>query len=179
MKYELNPGDGAFYGPKIDFKIRDSLKREWQCATIQVDFQMPLRFELEYEGSDGIPHTPVVIHRAILGSVERFFAILIEHYAGALPLWLSPVQATVLPVSDKFNDYAFDVVAKLKEAGVRVEIDDSNETLGKKIRNAEMMKTPYMLVVGEKEVEDKTIAVRDYAIKNQETMGMEEFLKLI
>lgn len=179
MKYELNPGDGAFYGPKIDFKIRDSLKREWQCATIQVDFQMPLRFELEYEGSDGKPHTPVVIHRAILGSVERFFAILIEHYAGALPLWLSPVQATVLPVSDKFNDYAFDVVAKLKEAGVRVEIDDSNETLGKKIRNAEMMKTPYMLVVGEKEVEDKTIAVRDYASKNQETMGMEEFLKLI
>lgn len=177
VQYEVNEGDGAFYGPKIDFRIKDSLKREWQCATIQVDFQMPLRFELEYEGQDGKPHTPVVIHRAILGSVERFMAILVEHYAGAFPAWLAPVQAAILPVSDKFLDYAKELGEKLEAAGLRFEIDDSNETLGKKIRNAEMMKIPFMLVVGEKEVEDKTVAVRDYATKKQEVTSMEEFLE--
>lgn len=176
MPYEINPGDGAFYGPKIDFRIRDSLKREWQCGTIQVDFQMPLRFGLEYEGSDGKAHTPVVIHRAILGSLERFMAILIEHYAGALPVWLAPVQAIVLPVSDKFNDYANEVVSKLKLQGIRCEMDDSNESLGKKIRNAEMMKIPYMLVVGEKEVAEKTVTVRDYATKEQKAMTAAEFI---
>ncbi len=177
IDYELNPGDGAFYGPKIDFKIRDSLKREWQCATVQIDFQMPERFGLEYEGKDGKSHTPIVIHRAILGSLERFMAILIEHYAGALPLWLSPVQAKILPVSEKFNDYAEKVAKELKAKDIRVEIDASNETLGKKIRNAEMQKSPYMLVVGEKEVADKTVAVRDYATKEQEVMTLQDFLK--
>ncbi len=176
INFTINEGDGAFYGPKIDFRIKDSLNREWQCATVQVDFQMPKRFELEYEGSDGKQHTPVVIHRAILGSVERFMAILIEHYAGALPVWLAPVQALIVPVSDKFSEYGKSVIAKLEAAGVRCEMDESNETLGKRIRNAEMMKVPYMVVVGEKEAADGTVAVRDYSSKNQEVMGMEDLL---
>jgi len=179
MKFGINAGDGAFYGPKIDFRIKDSLGREWQCATIQVDFQMPLRFELEYEGADGKAHTPVVIHRAILGSMERFMAILIEHYAGAFPAWLAPVQAKILPVSDKFLDYAKEVAEKFMAKGLRFEVDDSNETLGKKIRNSELMKVPYMIVVGEKEVADKNIAVRDYATKKQEVMTVDKFLELI
>ncbi len=179
MKFGINPGDGAFYGPKIDFRIKDSLGREWQCATIQIDFQMPLRFELEYEGADGKNHTPVVIHRAIFGSMERFMAILIEHYAGAFPAWLAPVQAKILPVSDKFLDYAKEVAEKFAGKGLRFEIDDSNETLGKKIRNAEMEKVPYMIVVGEKEVAEKNIAVRDYATKKQEVMDVEKFLELM
>lgn len=179
MEYEVNAGDGAFYGPKIDFRIKDSIGREWQCATIQIDFQMPMRFELEYEGADGKMHTPVVVHRAILGSIERFMAMLIEHYAGALPVWLAPVQAKILPVSDKFNDYARKVANDLFEAEVRCEVDDSNETLGKKIRNAELEKNPYMLVVGEKEVADKNIAVRDYATKKQEVMDVKKFVGLI
>lgn len=176
IEFKVNEGDGAFYGPKIDFRIKDSLNREWQCATVQVDFQMPKRFELEYEGSDGKQHTPVVIHRAILGSLERFMAILIEHYAGALPLWLSPVQAVIVPVSEKFSEYGKRVMAQLDAAGVRTEIDESNETLGKRIRNAEMMKVPYMIVVGEKEEADGTVAVRDYSTKKQEVIGMEELL---
>jgi len=178
IPFTINAGDGAFYGPKIDFKIKDSLKREWQCATVQVDFQMPLRFELEYEGSDGKPHTPVVVHRALLGSLERFMAILVEHYAGAFPVWLAPVQVTVLPVSEKFNDYANEVNKKLFDSGLRCEVDVSNETLGKKIRNAEMSKIPYMIVVGEKEVADKNLTVRDYATKNQEVMDLDSFLGL-
>lgn len=177
INYDIKPGDGAFYGPKIDFHIKDSLNREWQCATVQIDFQMPLRFQLEYEGQDGKPHTPVVIHRALLGSIERFMAVLIEHYAGAFPLWLAPVQAIVIPVSEKFNDYATKVVDNLNEHAVRVECDYSNETLGKKIRNAELMKIPYMIVIGEKEVTDKMIAVRDYSTKKQEVIKIEEFLK--
>lgn len=177
INFTINEGDGAFYGPKIDFRIKDSLNREWQCATVQVDFQMPKRFELEYEGSDGKQHTPVVIHRAILGSVERFMAILIEHYAGALPVWLAPVQALIVPVSDKFSEYGKSVIAKLEAAGVRCEMDESNETLGKRIRNAEMMKVPYMVVVGEKEAADGTVAVRDYSSKNQEVMKLQELLE--
>lgn len=179
MEFGINAGDGAFYGPKIDFRIKDSLKREWQCATIQVDFQMPLRFELEYEGADGKNHTPVVIHRAILGSMERFMAMLIEHYAGALPVWLAPVQARILPVSDKFLEYAKEVAGQLAVRGVRYEIDDSNETLGKKIRNAELEKIPYMIVVGEKEVADKNVAVRNYATKKQEVMEVGKFLAMM
>ncbi len=178
IPFTINAGDGAFYGPKIDFRIKDSLKREWQCATVQVDFQMPLRFQLEFEGSDGKSHTPVVVHRALLGSLERFMAILIEHYAGAFPVWLAPVQVLVLPVSEKFNDYANEVNKKFFDAGLRCEVDDSNETLGKKIRNAEMSKVPYMIVVGEKEVADKNLTVRDYATKKQEVMALEEFLAL-
>lgn len=179
VEYTINAGDGAFYGPKIDFRIRDSLKREWQCGTIQCDFQMPMRFELEFEGKDGKPHTPVVLHRALFGSVERFMAILIEHYAGALPVWLAPVQAVILPVSDKFNDYASEIEKELMKAGVRTESFATNETLGKKIRNAEMLKIPYMLVVGEKEAADGTVTVRDYASKKQEVMKAAEFVKKI
>lgn len=177
IDYTLNPGDGAFYGPKIDFRIRDSLGREWQCATIQIDFQMPLRFELEYEGADGKNHTPVVIHRALMGSIERFMAILIEHYAGSFPAWLAPVQVAILPVSEKFNDYAEKVAAELALSDVRVEVDSSNETLGKKIRNAEIMRTPYMIVVGEKEVEEGKITVRDYATKEQNTMMVTDLVE--
>lgn len=178
IPYELNPGDGAFYGPKIDFRIKDSLNREWQLATIQVDFQIPVRFELEYEGKDGKTHRPVVIHRAILGSLERFIALLLEHYAGVLPLWLAPLQAVILPVSEKFTKYAEEVGKALGEAQVRFEIDYSNETLGKKIRNAEMQKIPYMLVVGEQEKKDKNLAVRDYSSKKQSVMKIDKFLKL-
>ncbi len=178
IEYKIKEGDGAFYGPKIDFHLKDTLGREWQCATVQIDFQMPLRFELEYEGADGSGHTPVVIHRALLGSIERFMAILIENYAGAFPTWLSPVQIMVLPVSDKFNDYAEEVAQQLLKQDIRTEVDDSNETLGKKIRNAEILRTPYMLVVGEKEVADKTVTVRDYATKDQKPMSVEEFVKI-
>jgi threonyl-tRNA synthetase len=176
VDYEIKPEDGAFYGPKIDFHIKDCLGREWQLATIQVDFQMPLRFGLVYEGQDGKSHTPVVIHRALLGSLERFMAILVEHTAGAFPSWLAPVQARVLPVSEKFNKYAEKVAGQLMNESVRVEVDTSNETLGKKIRNAEVMKIPFMLVVGEKEEKDKTIAVRDYATKEQETCAVKDFV---
>ncbi len=178
VDYELNEGDGAFYGPKIDFYIKDALGRKWQCGTMQIDFQMPQSFELEYEGADGKPHRPIVLHRALFGSVERFFAILIEHYAGTFPTWLSPIQVAILPVSDKFCDYANDVSEQLKGLGVRVSIDDSNESLGKKIRNAEMKRTPYMLVVGEKEVAEKGVAVRNYETKDQTEMKLEEFLEM-
>src|SRR6185369_7216427 len=140
--YEINQGDGAFYGPKIDMQIKDVLGRKWQLATIQLDFQQPKRFELEYVGTDGNKKTPIVIHRAILGSLERFMAILIEHYAGAFPAWLSPVQVKILPITDKQNKYAEQVLASLKESGIRVELDDRSESVGKKIREAEMEKVP-------------------------------------
>ncbi len=158
--YQLNAGDGAFYGPKIDFHIRDSLGRTWQCGTIQVDFSMPERFGLEYVGADGGRHTPVMVHKACYGSLERFFGIITEHFAGAFPLWLAPEQVRVLPVSEKVRDYAQEVQLQLREAGLRVEIDDSDERLGYKIRNATMMKVPYLLVVGAKEAEEGTINVR-------------------
>lgn len=177
LKYELNPGDGAFYGPKIDFRIRDSLKREWQCATVQIDFQMPLRFELKYEGADGKLHTPIVIHRALLGSLERFMAILVEHYAGAFPFWLAPVQMRVLALSEKFNDYAKSVHDQLFEAGYRVDIDDSDQTLGKKIREAETSKIPVMCIVGEREMEAKSVAVRYYGEKKQEVLKVDALVK--
>lgn len=159
-QYQLNEGDGAFYGPKIDFHIRDSLGRTWQCGTIQVDFSMPQRFGLEYVGADGGRHTPVMIHKACYGSLERFFGVIIEHYAGAFPLWLAPEQVRVLPISEKVRDYADDVVAQLRDAGLRVHIDGSDERIGYKIRNATMMKVPYMVVVGAKEAESGTINVR-------------------
>lgn len=177
MPYVENPGDGAFYGPKIDFRIRDSLRREWQCATIQIDFQMPIRFELKYEDSDGTLHTPVVIHRALLGSLERFIALLTEHFGGAFPFWLAPVQVRVLPLSDNFNEYARQVCGRLFDAGFRVEVDDSNQTLGKKIRNAEMQKIPYMLVVGEKEKAAKSVNVREYGKKEQTAEKLDSFVK--
>lgn len=159
-EYQVNEGDGAFYGPKIDFHIRDSLGRSWQCGTIQVDFSMPERFGLEYVGADGARHTPVMLHRACYGSIERFFGIVTEHFAGAFPLWLAPVQVKILPVSEKFNDYAGKVAAKFDDAGVRVEVDYSDERLGYKIRAATMQKVPYLVVVGQKEADGDIINVR-------------------
>ena len=160
--YELNPGDGAFYGPKIDFHVTDALGRSWQCGTCQLDFQMPERFDLSYVGADDAAHRPVMIHRALLGSMERFAGILIEHYAGRFPVWLAPVQAIVLPVSDRHNEYAGQVLAELREAGVRVEADDRSESVGKKIRDAELGRYPYMLVVGDREQEAGAVAVRSH-----------------
>jgi len=161
-EYELNPGDGAFYGPKIDFHVTDALGRSWQCGTCQLDFQMPERFDLSYVGADDQAHRPVMIHRALLGSMERFAGILIEHYAGRFPVWLAPVQAIVLPVSDKHNAYADRVAAELREAGVRVGVDERSESVGKKIRDAELGRYPYMLVVGDRELEAEAVAVRSH-----------------
>ncbi|TPV93919.1 MAG: threonine--tRNA ligase [Myxococcales bacterium FL481] len=159
-EYQVNPGDGAFYGPKIDFHIQDAIGRSWQCGTIQLDFSMPSRFGLEYVGADGARHTPVMLHRACYGSLERFFGIITEHFAGAFPLWLAPTQAKILPVSEKYVEYSRQVRAQLVAAGLRVEIDESDERLGYKIRGATMQKVPYVLVVGAAEAENGTINVR-------------------
>ena len=160
LDYVVNEGDGAFYGPKIDFHLEDSIGRTWQCGTIQLDFQMPQRFDLEYTGADGEKHRPIMIHRVAFGSIERFIGILIEHYAGKFPTWLAPVQVKVMAVSEKFSDYAQKIQDELVRAGVRSEIDLRNEKLGYKIREAQMEKIPYMVIVGEKEVEEGTISVR-------------------
>jgi len=160
IDYKLNEGDGAFYGPKIDFHLKDCIGRTWQCGTIQLDFQMPERFELVYVGADGEKHRPVMIHRTIFGSIERFIAILTEHYAGAFPVWLAPVQVKVLPITDKHNDYASQIRDKLFEKGFRVETDLRNEKVGYKIREAQMEKIPFMLIVGDKEIKEGTVSVR-------------------
>jgi threonyl-tRNA synthetase len=160
LAFDLNPGDGTFYGPKIDVDIQDALGRRWQNATVQIDFQQPDRFGLEYIDTDGQPKRPVMVHRAILGSFERFVGILTEHFAGAFPTWLAPVQARVLPISEKFIDYARSVHARLREARIRVELDDRNEKLGYRIREAQVRKVPYMLVVGEREGQAGTASVR-------------------
>jgi len=160
LDYDVDEGGGAFYGPKIDVKIRDAIGREWQCSTIQVDFNEPERFDITYVGQDNAQHRPIMIHRALLGSMERFVAVLLEHYAGALPLWLSPVQATVLPIADRHVDYANRVAGELKAAGFRVTIDDRNEKTGFKIREAQLQKIPYMLIVGDREQESGTVSVR-------------------
>ena len=160
MDYVVNEGDGAFYGPKIDFHLEDSIGRTWQCGTIQLDFQMPQRFDLEYTGADGEKHRPIMIHRVVFGSIERFIGILIEHFAGKFPTWLAPVQVRVMAVSEKFSDYAQKIQDELKEAGIRSEADLRNEKLGYKIREARMQRVPYMVIVGEKEVEEGTISVR-------------------
>jgi threonyl-tRNA synthetase len=162
VEYRLNPGEGAFYGPKIDFHIKDCLNRTWQCGTIQADFAMPQRFDLEYTAADGAKKRPVMIHRTVLGSVERFIGILIEHYAGALPFWLSPVQAVVIPISDAFLEYARKAAGQAVQAGFRVEVDDRSETVNNKIRQAETMKVPFMLVVGKREAENGTVSVREH-----------------
>ena len=175
--YEVNEGDGAFYGPKIDFHLRDSLGRTWQCGTIQLDFQMPERFELTYTGEDGEKHRPVMLHRVIFGSIERFIGILTEHYAGAFPMWLAPVQAKVLPISEAAMDYAKKVAEKLEAAGIRVEVDSRNEKIGYKIREAQMMKIPYMLVVGEKEAQSGTVSVRSRKGGDLGAKTPEEFLQ--
>ena len=179
LNYVVNEGDGAFYGPKIDFHLEDSIGRTWQCGTIQLDFQMPQRFDLEYTGADGEKHRPIMIHRVAFGSIERFIGILIEHYAGKFPVWLSPVQVKILPVSEKFADYAEKVSDALKAAGVRVETDDRSEKLGYKIRSAQMEKVPYMLIVGEKEVEGECVSVRRRDEGDIGSMSVGEFAKLV
>jgi threonyl-tRNA synthetase len=176
LPYQLNEGDGAFYGPKIDFHIKDALKRSHQCATIQVDFQMPEKFDLTYIDENNNKVNPVVIHRAIYGSIDRFFGILVEHFAGAFPTWLAPVQVEIIAVNDVHLDYAKQVKAKLQEAGVRVHIDTRNEKLGYKIREAQMQKTPYILVLGDKEIEESTVNVRKYGEQNSEAVGLETFI---
>ncbi len=174
-KYVINEGDGAFYGPKLDFHIADCLGRTWQCGTIQLDMQLPEKFELEYTGADNEKHRPVMVHRVVLGSIERFIGVITEHFAGAFPLWLSPVQVKILPISGSFNDYAEKVAAELDAAGIRVETDLRNEKIGYKIREAQLEKTPYMLVVGEKEQTSGTVAVRARSGEDAGVMSVEDF----
>ena len=174
--YEVNPGDGAFYGPKLDFHIQDSLGRTWQCGTIQLDYQLPGRFNLEYTGADGEKHCPVMIHRVVFGSIERFIGIITEHFAGAFPTWLSPVQVKLLPITDRAAEYADQVAAKLEAAGYRVETDHRNEKIGKKIRDAQLEKVPYMLVIGDKEAEAGNVSVRHRADGDLGVMSTEDFM---
>ncbi len=174
-EYTINPGDGAFYGPKLDFHLQDSLGRTWQCGTIQLDYQLPGRFDLTYVGADGEDHVPVMIHRVVFGSIERFIGIITEHYAGAFPVWLSPVQVKVMPITDRAADYAKSVAAKLSEQGVRVETDLRNEKIGYKIREAQMQKLPYMLVVGDREAESGMVAVRTRTGEDLGAMSLEDF----
>ncbi|HXM76115.1 MAG TPA: threonine--tRNA ligase, partial [Thermoanaerobaculia bacterium] len=176
--YVVTPQDGNFYGPKIDFRVKDAIGRPWQLGTIQCDFMQPERFDLTYIGEDGKPHRPVLLHRAILGSVERFLGILIEHTAGNFPFWIAPVQAVVLPVSEKFTDRSRQVVKDLKARGLRVEADDRNEKLGARIRKAEMQKIPCMLVVGEKEAAGGTVSVRLRHGGDAGTMSLDEFSRV-
>jgi threonyl-tRNA synthetase len=176
VDYHINPGEGAFYGPKLEFQVTDAIGRPWQLGTIQLDYALPERFQLRYIGADNAEHQPVMIHRAILGSIERFIGIIIEHFAGAFPLWLAPVQASVLPLSEKFLDYGRETAAKIRAAGLRVEMDDSNEKLGAKIRDAQLKKIPYMLVVGEKEVAAGTVSVRKRTGGEQLSMSIDEFV---
>ena len=179
FEYEINEGDGAFYGPKIDFHLQDSIGRTWQCGTIQLDFQMPQRFELEYVGEDGEKHRPIMIHRAIFGSIERFIGILIEHFAGKFPVWLSPVQVKVLTITDRTKKYAESVCDMLKERGIRVELDARNEKIGYKIREAKLEKVSYVLVVGDKEAEEGTVNVNKRGVEEKTTVRAEDFAELV
>lgn len=179
MPYVINEGDGAFYGPKIDFHLEDSIGRTWQCGTIQLDFQLPLRFEAEYTGADGQKHRPIMIHRVVFGSIERFIGILIEHYAGKFPTWLAPVQVKLLPIADRHADFMNEVKAKLEEKGIRCEIDCRNEKIGFKIREAQLAKIPYMLVAGDREVESKELSVRVRDGGDKGTMTVDAFAEMI
>ena len=176
LPYHVDPGEGAFYGPKLDYQVTDAIGRAWQLGTVLVDYAQPERFQLTYVGADNAEHRPVMIHRAILGSFERFIGIIIEHFAGAFPVWLAPVQAIVLPLSEKFVDYGSDTATKLRAAGLRVDVDSSNEKLGAKIRNAQLKKIPYMLVVGEKEASSGTLSLRKRTGGDQGSISIEEFL---
>ena len=176
LDYVVNEGDGAFYGPKIDFHLTDSIGRTWQCGTIQLDMQLPQRFELEYTGADGEKHRPIMIHRVAFGSIERFIGILIEHFAGAFPTWLAPVQVKVLPISDKYMDYANKVLDELNAAGVRAEVDSRAEKIGYKIREAQMQKIPYMLVVGAKEEEENLVSVRSRFAGDEGQKSLDAFV---
>ena len=179
LEFKLNPGDGAFYGPKIDFHIQDALKRSWQCATIQLDFQMPEKFDLTYVNEDNQKERPVVVHRAIYGSIDRFLGILTEHFAGAFPLWLAPVQVAVLPISNVHNEYAEKLAEQLKDAGIRVEADLRGEKIGYKIREAQLQKVPYMLVIGDQEVENNTVAIRKRGEGDIGTQSFESFMEMV
>ena len=177
LDYVVNEGDGAFYGPKIDFHLVDAIGRTWQCGTIQLDFQLPQRFELEYQGADGEKHRPIMIHRVLFGSIERFIGILIEHFAGAFPAWLAPVQVKVLPISDKFIEYGESVRKQLDEAGIRVELDTRSEKIGYKIREAQMQRIPYMLIVGQKEQEEGLVAVRSRSAGDEGQKPLADFIR--
>lgn len=179
IDYEINEGDGAFYGPKIDFHLQDSIGRTWQCGTIQLDFQMPQRFELEYVGEDGKKHRPIMIHRAIFGSIERFIGILIEHFAGKFPVWLAPNQVKVLPITDRNHEYAESICKKLNSLGVRVSLDDRNEKVGYKIREAKLEKIPYILVVGDQEEQNGTVNVNKRDVEQKQSLTVDEFAALI
>jgi threonyl-tRNA synthetase len=178
LNYHINPGEGAFYGPKLEFQVTDAIGRAWQLGTVQLDYSLPERFDLTFVGADNADHRPVMIHRAILGSIERFFGIIVEHFAGAFPAWLAPVQATVLPLSERFVDYGRKVEAELRSAGIRAEIDESNEKLGAKVRLAQLQKIPWMLVVGEKEAESGAVAVRKRTGGDQGAMPLAEFVAM-
>ena len=177
--FEVNEGDGAFYGPKLDFHLADSLGRTWQCGTVQLDSQLPERFELEYTGEDGEKHRPVMLHRVVLGSIERFIGVITEHFAGAFPAWLSPVQVKVLPVTDRASDYADQISKALDQLGFRVEVDHRNEKIGKKIREATMEKVPYMLVVGDRDMENGTVSVRHRSGEDLGAMSLDAFAQLL
>lgn len=182
LNYKINPGDGAFYGPKIDFHIKDAIGRSWQCGTIQLDFQMPEKFNIEYEGADGTKHQPIMLHRTIYGSLERFIGILIEHFAGNFPIWLAPTQVTVLPISEKFNSYSQEIEKILKENNIRVILNIDNKTLGAKIRESTLQKIPYMIIIGDKESanrDNKIISVRLRNNENINNIKLEEFIKLV
>jgi len=179
MKYKINEGDGAFYGPKIDFHLRDCIGRTWQCGTIQLDFQMPERFDLSYVGPDGEKHRPVMVHRTVFGSIERFIGILIEQYAGAFPAWLAPVQVKIMNITDNQLEYVKKIAEELRENDIRVELDTRNEKIGYKIREAQMQKIPYMLVCGDKEMEGNKVAVRKRKEGDMGAMTIEEFKKLL
>jgi len=176
IEYQVNPGDGAFYGPKIDFHIRDVLRRSWQCGTIQLDFSMPERFGLEYVGADGARHTPVMLHRACYGSVERFLGIIIENYAGTFPLWLAPVQVSVVPISDKFAEYATRVSAELQNSGLRAQTNLGSDRVAYKVREASLQRVPYVAVVGQKEEYASTISVRSHHAGEIGPMTLQAFL---
>jgi len=176
--YIINEGDGAFYGPKLDFHIKDSLGRTWQCGTIQLDYQLPGRFNLEYTGSDGEKHTPVMIHRVVFGSIERFIGVITEHFAGAFPIWLAPVQVKLLPIADRHHDYAFEVAKKLEAKGIRCEVDTRNEKTGYKIREAQLQKIPYMLLMGDKDIEGNCVSVRKRGEGDIGAMGVDEFVEM-
>jgi threonyl-tRNA synthetase len=177
VAYTINEGDGAFYGPKIDFAVTDALGRKWQCATVQLDYMLPQRFDLQYVGADNTEHRPVVIHRAIFGSFERFIALLLEHYAGALPMWVSPVQAIVLPIADRHAGYAASVRDRLAAAGLRAELDERQEKIGYKIREAQLQKIPYMLVTGDREAADGSVSVRSRSGGDQGAQPVDTFIQ--
>ena len=179
LNYIINEGDGAFYGPKIDFHLRDSIGRTWQCGTIQLDMLMPEKFDLTYVGEDGEKHRPIMLHRVVYGSIERFIGILIENYAGAFPVWLAPVQVKILPITDKHFDYAFDLRKKLFDLGIRVEVDERNEKMGYKIREAQVKKIPYALVIGDQEMQEGNVTLRKYGEKDSQTMSVDDFIKLV